>query len=261
MKNIFSLEERTALITGGGGVLGEMHAEAFLEHGGRVVIADYDFSKAISVRDSLRAKYKSNKVSAAYIDVLDKDSIEQVVRDNPDINVLINNAAKNPKVTQGTSVGSSFETMTMEQWRDGLDTTLDGAFLCSQVLCNKFLQNGFGVILNISSDLGVIAPDQRIYNSGKKPVTYSVSKFGLVGMTKYLATYYGDKNIRVNSISPGGVFNGQPEDFVKRLSNLIPMGRMARKDEYKGAVVFLCSEASSYMTGENIVMNGGRAAW
>ena len=94
-----------------------------------------------------------------------------------------------------------------------------------------------------------------------KPVDYSVTKHGLIGLTKYLSTYFADKNIRVNSISPGGVFNGQPEDFVKRLSNLIPMGRMARKDEYKGAVVFLCSEASSYMTGENIVMNGGRAAW
>jgi len=261
MKNIFSLEGRTALITGGAGLLGEMHAEAFLEHGGAVVIADYDLNRATAVRSALRTKYSTDKVSAAFIDVLDKKSIERVVMDNPDINVLINNAAKNPKVSQGSSVGSSFETMSMKQWRDGLDTTLDGAFLCSQVLCNKFLQDGFGVILNISSDLGVIAPDQRIYDNGKKPVTYSVSKFGLIGMTKYLATYYGDKNIRVNSVSPGGVFNGQPEDFVKRLSNLIPMGRMARRDEYKGAIVFLCSEASSYMTGENIVMNGGRAAW
>ena len=261
MKDIFSLENRTALITGGAGLLGEMHAEAFLEHGGSVVIADYDFKKSTTVRNRLRQKYKTDKVWAAYIDVLDRGSIEQVVREHPSINVLINNAAKNPKVSKDSSVGSSFETMSMHQWRDGLDTTLDGAFLCSQVLCNKFLRDGFGVILNISSDLGVIAPDQRIYDNGKKPVTYSVSKFGLIGMTKYLATYYGDKNIRVNSISPGGVFNGQPEDFVKRLSNLIPMGRMANKDEYKGAVVFLCSEASSYMTGENIVMNGGRAAW
>lgn len=261
MKNIFSLKGKTALITGGAGLLGEMHAEAFLEHGGSVVVADYDFNRATAVCSTLKAKYDTARVAAAFIDVLDRDSIERVVMDNPDINVLINNAAKNPKVSQGSSVGSSFETMSMEQWRDGLDTTLDGAFLCSQVLCNKFLQDGFGVILNISSDLGVIAPDQRIYDNGKKPVTYSVSKFGLIGMTKYLATYYGDKNIRVNSISPGGVYNGQPEDFVKRLSNLIPMGRMARRDEYKGAIVFLCSDASSYMTGENIVMNGGRAAW
>ena len=261
MKDIFSLDGRTALITGGAGLLGEMHAEAFLEHGGSVVIADYDFKKSIAVRNRLRQKYKTEKVCAAYIDVMDKSSIEQVVREHPSINVLINNAAKNPKVSKNSSVGCNFETMSMKQWRDGLDTTLDGAFLCSQVLCKKFLQDGFGVILNISSDLGVIAPDQRIYDNGKKPVTYSVSKFGLVGMTKYLATYYGDKNIRVNSLSPGGVFNEQPEDFVKRLSNLIPMGRMANRDEYKGAVVFLCSDASSYMTGENVVMNGGRAAW
>jgi len=261
MKNIFNLEGRCALITGGAGLLGEMHSEAFLEHGGSVVIADFDLQKAESVVKKLRKTYDTDKVHASFIDVLDLQSIEKVVAKYPEINILINNAAKNPKVAKGEKVGSDFESMSLDQWRDGMDTTLDGAFLCSQVLCKKFLNDGFGVVLNISSDLGVIAPDQRIYDNGKKPITYSVSKFGLVGMTKYLATYYADKNIRVNSISPGGVYNGQPKEFVDRLTNLIPMGRMANRDEYKGAIVFLCSDASTYMTGENIVMNGGRAAW
>lgn len=261
MKNIFSLEGRCALITGAAGLLGEMHCEAFLEHGGKVIVADCNLPRAEEVSNNLRIKYNTDKVCARYIDVLDIDSINDIVEKHPDIDVLINNAAKNPKVIKGAKVGSDFETMTLEQWRDGMDTTLDGAFLCSQALCKKFLKDGFGIILNISSDLGVIAPDQRIYNNGKKPITYSVSKFGLVGMTKYLATYYADKNIRVNSISPGGVYTNQPKEFVDRLTNLIPMARMANRDEYKGAIVFLCSDASSYMTGENIVMNGGRAAW
>ena len=261
MTDIFNLKGSCALITGGAGLLGEMHCEAIIEHGGTVIVADYDIDEAKKVSQKLNKKYGSSKSFWAYLDVLDKQSIVDVVKGFPQINILINNAAKNPKVQKGSKVGSTFESMSLEQWKDGMNTTLDGAFLCSQVLCEKFLSDGGGVILNISSDLGVIAPDQRIYSEGKKPITYSVSKFGLIGMTKYLATYYAGRNIKVNSLSPGGVYNEQPKDFVKKLTNLIPMGRMANRDEYKGAIVFLCSAASSYMTGENIVMNGGRAAW
>tara|TARA_R100001015_G_C4628180_1_gene188202 strand:+ start:215 stop:1000 length:786 start_codon:yes stop_codon:yes gene_type:complete len=261
MKNIFNLKNRCALVTGGAGLLGEMHCEAIVEHGGVAIVADYDYQEAVKVAKKINKKFDTTAAFAAYLNVLDIDSINQVVLDFPQIDILINNAAKNPKVEKNAMAESSFENMTLDQWRDGMDTTLDGAFLCSQILCKKFVSDGKGVILNISSDLGVIAPDQRIYSSGKKPITYSVSKFGLIGMTKYLATYYADKNIRVNSISPGGVFNNQPKEFVDKLTNLIPMGRMANKDEYKGAIIFLCSDASSYMTGENVVMNGGRAAW
>jgi NAD(P)-dependent dehydrogenase (short-subunit alcohol dehydrogenase family) len=128
---------------------------------------------------------------------------------------------------------------------------------------------GRGVILNVASDLAVIAPDQRLYRDPSKapaeqpvkPVTYSVVKTGLIGLTRYLATYWCDRGVRANAISPGGVYNGQPEDFVTRLSGLIPLGRMADADEYKGAIVFLCSDASSYMTGQNLVIDGGRSAW
>ena len=118
-----------------------------------------------------------------------------------------------------------------------------------------------GVIVNISSELGLIAPDQRIYDHGKKPVTYSVSKHGLIGLTRYLATYWAEKNIRVNALCPATVFNNQPDDFVKRLSNLIPMSRMSKPDEFKSAIVFLVSDASSYMTGSVLVMDGGRSCW
>ena len=131
------------------------------------------------------------------------------------------------------------------------------------------LKNGKGVILIISSDLGVIAPDQRIYRKdgipedeqNVKPITYSAAKWGVIGITKYLAVYFAKKNIRVNCLSPTGVFNDHPTDFVDKLSNIIPMGRMAEIDEYKGAIVFLCSDASSYMTGENMIIDGGKTVW
>ena len=244
MTDIFNLVDKTVFITGGAGFLGKAHAEAILEHGGSVVIADYDVKKALQVATELGLRYGRKRVRSVFIDVTDKKTIELAASVCPAVNVLINNAAKN-----------------LEEWKSGIETSLDGTFLCSQIFCNKFVNEGGGIIVNISSDLGVIAPDQRIYLDGKKPITYSASKFGVVGMTKYLATYFAEKNIRVNCLSPGGVYNNQPKEFVDRLTGLIPMGRMARKDEYKGAIVFLCSEASSYMTGENIVMNGGRAAW
>jgi len=261
MTSIFDLKGKTVFITGGAGMLGQMHAEAILEHGGSVVIADNDLEKATEVADKLCEKFDQKRVRSVFVDVTDRKTIEAAASAHPTVNVLINNAAKNPTVSSEGKVGGDFETMTLKEWKSGIETCLDGTFLCSQVFCNKFASDGSGVIVNISSDLGVIAPDQRIYLNGKKPITYSASKFGIVGMTKYLATYFAEKNIRVNCLSPGGVYNNQPVEFVEKLANLIPMGRMAKRDEYKGAIVFLCSEASSYMTGENIVMNGGRSAW
>ena len=151
-----------------------------------------------------------------------------------------------------------------------LNVTLTGTFLCSQVVVNKMLSTGLespyctrgGVILNIASDLSVISPDHRIYGDNAKPISYGVAKAGVVNLTKYLASYLAKKNIRVNSLSPAGVYNDQlPFEFVSKFKKLIPMGRMAELDEYKGAIVFLCSDASSYMTGENLVIDGGKTVW
>jgi NAD(P)-dependent dehydrogenase (short-subunit alcohol dehydrogenase family) len=157
----------------------------------------------------------------------------------------------------------------LQQWVADIDVGLTGAFLCSKILGSEMANRGRGVIVNVASDLALIGPDQRIYRQvgladhlqSAKPVSYSVVKSALIGLTRYLATYWADRGVRVNAISPGGVFDGQPEEFVAKLSELIPLGRMANLDEYQGAMLFLCSDASSYMTGSNLVIDGGRTCW
>ena len=204
------------------------------------------------------------------MDVTDLKSIESVQKDLSSrglgVDVLVNNAAIDPKVKSGLGIveTSRLEHFSREQWDLQLSVGLTGAFLCSQIFGTAMVSNAKGgVILNISSDLSVFAPDQRLYRRDGlpdhmqpvKPVTYSVIKAGLVGLTRYLATYWSDYGVRCNALSPGGVFNGQGEEFVQRLSQLVPLGRMAEKDEYRAAVQFLCSDASCYMTGQNIVMD------
>mgnify|MGYP003641986083 FL=1 len=271
MNNVFDLTGKVALITGAGGLLGPKHAEALIEQGAEVVITDHHEDRAKAVCARLNDKYNKDCTTFYHMDVTNKDSVQQVADDLDGVDILVNNAAKDPKVKKeaGLTPDSRFETMTEEYWQEGIDAALNGTFLCSQVFSNKMLKNAGGVILNISSDLGVIAPDQRIYRregvpeeaQNVKPITYSAAKWAIIGMTKYLAVYFAKQNIRVNCLSPTGVFNNHPEDFVKKLSNIIPMGRMAHIDEYKGAIAFLCSDASSYMTGENMVIDGGKTIW
>ena len=161
------------------------------------------------------------------------------------------------------------ENFSTDQWNLELSVGLTGSMLCSKIFGYEMSKNGKGVILNISSDLGTIAPDQRIYKKEGlpeneqpvKPVTYSVIKHGLIGLTKYLATYWADKGVRCNALCPGGIYANQSDDFVKRLTDLIPLGRMANIDEYKAAVAFVVSDASSYMTGASIPIDGGRSIW
>lgn len=164
---------------------------------------------------------------------------------------------------------SRLEHFPWEQWQLDLNVGLGGAFNCAKVFGAQMARQGRGVIVNIASDLGVIAPDQRLYRvPGReaeqqpvKPVTYSVVKHGLIGLTKYLATYWCEQGVRCNALSPGGVYAGQNDVFVSKLKQLIPLGRMAEADEYRGAIAFLCSDASSYMNGANLVVDGGRSAW
>ncbi len=277
MSEIFRLDGKTALITGAGGLLGPKHAEAILEFGGKVILTDWHIERVEEKAKQLEDKFGENRVFFSHMDVTSKISIDECItrfeKEGHTIDILINNAAKDPKVKKGDDGmlnESRFETMSEEFWKDGIDAALNGTFLVSQRVSNSMISNKTkGVIINISSDLGVIAPDQRIYQKEGvdmdkqpvKPITYSASKWAIVGMTKYLAVYFAKSGIRVNALSPTGVYNDHPEEFVSRLSNIIPMGRMANIDEYKGAIVFLCSDASSYMTGENMVIDGGKSVW
>jgi NAD(P)-dependent dehydrogenase (short-subunit alcohol dehydrogenase family) len=272
MRNLFDLDGKTALITGAAGLLGPKHAEALLEYGAKVILTDIDIDKLSIKYKEISLMYGKENVFVEYMDVTDKISVSNVSKKYDKIDILINNAAKDPKVTKDSkslTPETRFEVMTESYFKEGIDAIINGTFITSQVICNKMLENGGGVVLNISSDLGVIAPDQRIYRDetkleneqNVKPITYSAAKWAIVGMTKYLSTYFAKKNIRVNCLSPTGVYNDHPIDFVNKLSNIIPMGRMADIDEYKGAIVFMCSDASSYMTGTNLIIDGGKTVW
>ncbi|MGE0626212.1 MAG: SDR family oxidoreductase [Hyphomicrobiaceae bacterium] len=272
----YDLTGRTALITGAGGLLGRQHAAALAETGAFVVLSDLNEASAADAAVFVKEIVPKATCMAAALDVCQAASIaalnERLTRDGRGVGILVNNAAIDPKVTSAAGLmhASRFEGFALDQWNLEIAVGLTGAMLCAQVFGAAMAERGDGVILNIASDLGVIAPDQRLYRQDNvtaeaeqpvKPVTYSVIKHGLVGLTKYLATYWADKGVRVNALSPGGVFNGQPDAFTERLHRLIPMGRMAHKDEYRSIVQFLCSDASSYMTGQNIVMDGGRSVW
>ena len=271
----FNLKGKNALITGGAGLLGFEHAMAILSANGNVVLWDLDSLQLSDKATELANKFGKERVFTALVDVTDETQISEglkiLINEGNEIDILINNVAANPKYSNSASQGdfSRLENFRLDDWNKEISIGLTSAFLCSKIIGSRMATRGKGVILNISSDLSLIAPDQRLYRVESlapdiqpvKPVTYSVVKAGLVGLTKYLATYWNEEGIRVNSLSPGGVYENQPEEFVKKLSNLIPLGRMAKRDEYQSAVQFLCSEASSYMTGQNIIMDGGRSVW
>ncbi|MDJ0575986.1 MAG: SDR family oxidoreductase [Xenococcaceae cyanobacterium MO_234.B1] len=272
--NYYDLTDKTALITGAAGLLGVEHAAALAAVGAKVVLTDINQAALQKAAEKLQNEFDDKQILAYKMDVTALNSIKAVQEQlsaNGGVNILINNAAIDPKVKQDNSLleTSRFEHFPLEQWNFQLNVGLTGAFLCSQVFGTAMAQRGTGVILNIASDLSVIAPDQRLYRreglpeeqQPVKPVTYSVIKTALVGLTRYLATYWADRGVRVNALSPGGVYNNQGEEFVTRLTNLIPMGRMADRDEYRGAIQFLCSDASGYMTGQNIAIDGGRSVW
>ena len=268
----FDLSGRVIVITGGSGLLGVEHAKAIAEAGGTPVIADLRVAAAEDAAASIAREY-AVPASAVELDVTSNASsraaLQAVLEQHGRLDGLVNNAAHNPKVEGRGLSASRFENFALEDWSRDLAVGLTGAFLVSQVFGTHMAAHGGGVIVNIASDLAIIAPDQRIYRKPGvpeseqpvKPVTYSVVKGGLVMLTKYLATYWAEQRVRVNALVPGGVYAGQPDDFVERLTNLIPMGRMANKDEYRAALVFLCSDASSYMTGSNLIVDGGRTCW
>ncbi len=265
----FDLSGRVAIVTGGAGLLGISHAQAIHAAGGVPVLLDIAEIDAGDLRR--RAGFE-----VAYIncDITSEDRLQEVRRallaQYGRIDVLINNAANNPKVESPNGLDRSrLENFPLNQWHSDIAVGLTGAMLCSRVFGSEMARRGKGVIVNIASDLALIAPDQRLYavdgrkaeEQPVKPVTYSVVKSGLIGLTRYLATYWATAGVRANALCPGGVENGQNPIFLERIADLIPLGRMASIDEYQGAIVFLASDASAYMTGAVLAIDGGRTAW
>jgi len=273
MPNVSDLKNKVCLITGAAGLLGTEFSDAMLEAGCKVCMLDIN-EIALRKKTAVFNRKYPQRCLPVKVDITQegplRDACEDILNEFGTIDVLINNAANNPTVADGAKKNfSRFEYFPLEQWEKDFAVGLTGAFLCCKVFGTEMVKRKGGVIVNIASDLSVIAPDQRIYQESglasemlpTKPVTYSAIKTGLLGLTRYLATYWADKNIRVNALSPGGVYTNQPEEFVRRLTNLIPMGRMAAIDEYREALIFLCSGASKYMTGQNLVIDGGRSVW
>tara|TARA_B110000008_G_scaffold279958_1_gene329992 strand:+ start:6233 stop:7066 length:834 start_codon:yes stop_codon:yes gene_type:complete len=270
----YNLSGKTALVTGSAGLLGISHAKALLASGAQVILTDLN-QKALDEAEQIIGKESvSRNFQSHLMDVTSEVSISQLASKlsslDTKIDILVNNAAINPtssSISEGKRT-TRLENFSLDRWNQELSVGLTGAFLCSKVFGSAMASDGLGgVILNIASDLSVIAPNQSLYKQANlpddmqavKPITYSVIKTGLIGLTRYLATYWSDKGVRCNALSPGGVYTGQDEEFVNRLQDLIPMGRMAKVDEYQGVIQFLCSDASAYMNGQNIVIDGGRS--
>jgi len=269
---VFDLRGKVALVTGASGLLGVEHTSALLESGACVCMTDVNEKSLKKAYDILLTPENKDRFFFKKMDVTSEKNIKDILNNlnkkNLNIDILINNAAIDPKVKNVSILETSrLENFLTDDWDFQIKVGLTGAMLCSKVFGTEMAKNGGGVILNIASDLSVISPDQRLYKKNDllpsqqsvKPVTYSVIKHGLIGLTKYIATYWADKGVRCNALSPGGVYVSQDDEFVTRLSNLIPLGRMARQDEYKGAIQFMCSDASMYLNGQNIVMDGGRS--
>ena len=271
--SLFGLSGRTAIIAGGAGLLGPKHAEAIAAAGGIPVVIDVRPDAAERVAQDIRERFGVDAWSMG-ADVTRPDDIERVTAEvlnrHGRIDILVNNAANNPKVESDTASSfSRLEQFSIEQWNADLAVGLTGTFLCSQIVGRAMARQRSGTIVNISSEYGLIAPDQRLYRKDGvreedqrvKPISYSVVKSGVLGMTRYLATYWAGVGVRVNAITVGGIENGQDSAFLAMAADRIPLARMARVDEYQGAILFLCSDASSFMTGSNLVIDGGKTCW
>jgi NAD(P)-dependent dehydrogenase (short-subunit alcohol dehydrogenase family) len=273
--DLFNLSGRVAIITGGVGLLGAQFCRTLAQAGAKVVVADINQLAGEGLaRDLVAEGYPAIAVRT---DVTDPVSVQEMVaaavKAFDRLDILVNSAALDPKfdpqqvANELTHSGSgAFEDFPLAAWEQALAVNLTGAFLCCQAGVQPMLKQGGGVIVNLSSIYGLTGPDQRVYQQpGQppryKPVYYSVTKAGILGLTRYLATYYAGRNIRANALTPGGVYNGHEDSFVQAYSARAVLGRMAEKDEMNGALLFLASDASAYMTGANLVVDGGWTAW
>lgn len=262
----FSLSGKVAMVTGAAGQLGFQYAQTLLEAGANVSGCDIQPGNLQS-----KLNVKKDRLMVLKMDVTNRESIEKaleiVLSRFGNVDVLINNAAIDSPPSDNNLGTGPFETYPENLWDEVQSVNLKGMFLCCQVIGSHMAKTRGGSIINISSIYGMLSPDQRVYQEMKggkdfiKPVSYSVSKAGVLNLTRYLATYWAPKNIRVNTLTLGGVFNHQDEGFLKNYTQRVPMRRMARQDEYNAAILFLASDASSYMTGSNLVIDGGYNSW
>ncbi|MBN1299891.1 MAG: SDR family oxidoreductase [Melioribacteraceae bacterium] len=265
---LFSLENKVAVVTGATGLIGKYHCKALSDAGAKVVVADTDEDNCSQFADVL-----PTDSIGIFLDVTDRNSIaalkDKVLNEFGRIDILVNNAAINDMVEEPKSSlqHSMFENYSLELWQRSINVNLTGVFLCSQIIGSHFAKQESGSIINIASTYGIVAPVQSLYKDEKgdqkfyKPPAYSATKGGVIAFTRYLAAYWGNRNVRVNALSPGGVENSQGDYFIKQYSDRTPLGRMAAPSDYQGALVFLSSDASRYMTGANLVVDGGWTIW
>ena len=265
---LFSLKNKVAIVTGALGLIGKNHCKALAEAGANVVVCDLDENKCKEFAASL-----STKSLGVGVDIINKSSVENL-RDKTlwefgRIDILINNAAINDMFEnpQAAAELSMFENYPLEMWQKSLDVNVTGTFLCSQIIGTEMAKVGKGSIINVASTYGMVGPDQSIYKKPDgtqtffKSAAYPATKGAIINFTRFLAAYWGNKGVRVNTLSPGGVENNQDEYFVNNYSAKTPLGRMAHPTDYKGAIIFLSSDASAYMTGANLVVDGGWTTW
>jgi NAD(P)-dependent dehydrogenase (short-subunit alcohol dehydrogenase family) len=267
------LDGKVVVITGGAGLLGVEHARAVLENGGRVALLDIDKDALAKAQNLLDHDFPGVTMALA-CDIAYESDVQRCLKEirsrfsTP--TGLVNNAAINPSVEKNTDRFSRLEDLKQADWDLELGVGLWGSFVCSKVFGLAMIKDKIrGSIVNVSSDHGIMAPNQSLYRlpgipekqQPVKPVTYSVVKHGLVGLTRYLATYWAADEIRVNTLCPGGVLNGQSEEFLERFNALVPLGRPAHPHEYRGSIVYLLSDESTYMTGSIMVVDGGRSVW
>ncbi len=269
-KELFNLKGKTAVVTGGTGILGKHFCSGLASVGAQVVVVDLDKKQVELYAKELETDY-GIKALGIECDVTSPESVKKMVEQSVsyfgEINILHNNAAS--KSSNLEEFFSPYEEYSLDQWRQIMSVNIDGMFLVSQAVGKQMVQQEKGgSIIQTASIYGIMAPDQRIYEGSEylgmqinTPAVYSASKAAVVGLTKYLAAYWADKNIRVNTLTPGGNESGQNETFIKNYSNRVPMGRMGKPHEMVGALLYLASDASSYVTGQNIVIDGGLNAW
>jgi NAD(P)-dependent dehydrogenase (short-subunit alcohol dehydrogenase family) len=267
--NRFALDNKTIVLTGAVGILGQHFSKALAEAGANLVVADLHQSACETLAHTLAQQFPQNEIFPLSVDLTDENSVidwSTLIFDRfKKVDVLINNAALKSK-----NFFAPLEKFSIEDWEAVMEVNVSGVFLCAREIGTRMAEQGYGNIINISSIYGLLGPDQRIYEGSwyeemggsiNTPLVYSASKGALIAMTRYLAAYWGHQGVRTNTLTPGGVSSGQNSDFNEKYSQRVPLGRMAQPNDLIGGLLFLASDASAYVNGQNLIVDGGFSAW